>query len=342
MGVFVITGGGTGGHLAVARSIKEAFIAQGDDVVFIGSTNGQDRAWFENEWGWKRCYFLPTRGVVNQSFFGKIISLGKIVIATLHCAYILKKHKAEGVISVGGYSASPAAFGSFLAGIPLFIHEQNGVTGRLNGLLKPFAKGFFSSFDTASPCKDYPVREEFFAHQRLRNKVNTIIFLGGSQGAKAINDFALKLAPLLAKKGIAIIHQTGKNEIDHVTEAYHILGIEADVFAFDNAIVKRYEKADFAVSRAGASALFELAANGLPTLFVPYPFAAGDHQMANAMFLVDQKCAFVSRENDLSVEMVMEKIESDMSEVSQKLMDSIAPHGAIKIVQEIKKVVEQR
>lgn len=341
MSLFVITGGGTGGHLAVARSIKEAFIAQGDDVVFIGSTNGQDRGWFENESGWMKCYFLSTRGVVNQSFLGKIISLGKIITATLRCVYLLKKHKAQGVISVGGYSASPAAFGSFLANIPLFIHEQNGVTGRLNGLLKPFAKGFFSSFDPHSPCKDYPVREEFFSHGRLRKKVETIIFLGGSQGAKAINDFALKLAPLLAKKGIAIIHQAGKNEIGRVTEAYQILGIEADVFAFDNAIVKRYEKADFAVSRAGASALFELAANGLPTLFVPYPYAAGDHQMANALFLVDQQCGYVSREKELTVELVMERIEGDMSVMSQKLMDSIAPKGAMKIAEAITTIVKK-
>ena len=126
------------------------------------------------------------------------------------------------------------------------------------------------------------VSKDFFTAARVRDKVRTVAFFGGSQGAVCINDFALKLAPRLNEMGIKIIHQTGKNDFDRVKFEYDKLNIQADVFDFSKEIPLKMAAADFAVSRAGASTLWELCANSLPTFFIPYKHAAGDHQYYNA------------------------------------------------------------
>ncbi len=196
---FVITGGGTGGHLTIAKVLQEAFIKRGHEVIFIGSTSGQDRSWFEKRSGFSHTYFLETSGVVNKRGFAKVKSLFNILKAVLKSISIMREHKIQGVISVGGFSAAPASFASILIRKPLYIHEQNAKVGRLNSLLKPYSRVFFSSYESDSPLKSYPVNKVLFDQARLREKINTIIFLGGSQGAKAINDLALKVAPYLKR-----------------------------------------------------------------------------------------------------------------------------------------------
>jgi len=148
----------------------------------------------------------------------------------------------------------------------LFIHEQNATIGSLNKLLKPFSKRFFNTFLYNDP---YPVEEVFFNTARIRKEIKTIIFLGGSQGASFINNLALNLAKDLNKKGIKIIHQTGKRDYKKVKEFYKKENIEVECFDFSLNLVEKLTEADIAISRAGASTLFELAANNLPAVFIP-------------------------------------------------------------------------
>jgi len=117
---------------------------------------------------------------------------------------ILQANKIQAVISVGGFSAAAASLASFTVGAPLFIHEQNAVAGRLNALLRPYAKLFISSYESADLVRGYPVDEKFFDLARVRYKVKTVIFLGGSQGATAINNLALHVAKKLRSRGINI------------------------------------------------------------------------------------------------------------------------------------------
>jgi len=195
--------------------------------------------------------------------------------------------------------------------------------GKLNEITSKFATYVFSSFDDKSPIKDYPVSEEFFEDARIRDEFKTIIFLGGSQGAHAINDFAIKVAPRLDKLGLKIIHQTGGSDIERVREAYENLGIKVDVFDFTKELSKKMSEADFAVSRAGASTLWELCANSLPTLFIPYPYAAKDHQYTNAKFLEDKGLCYICREKELTKEYLVEVLKKDNFQISKKLVDSI-------------------
>lgn len=324
METVVVTGGGTGGHLKVADAFIEEFYKRGFSVIFIGSSNGQDKSWFENDKRLKKAFFLDTRGVVNKNIFGKVLSLSNIFSKTLYCLKIYSEYNVKTVISVGGFSAASATFASILKfKCKLYIHEQNSKMGKLNEITSKFAKEVFSSYDENSLVKDYPVSIDFFNTARVRDKVRTIAFFGGSQGALVINDFALKVAPKLTEMGIKIIHQTGKNDFERIKSEYNKLNIQADIFDFSKDIPTKMSSADFAVSRAGASTLWELCANSLPTFFIPYKFAAGDHQYYNAKYLFDKGLCFLKREDELNEEDFFKAINSDIHKISIELISSI-------------------
>ena len=321
----LITGGGTGGHLKIAKVIKEELNKKGIKPIYVGSTKGADKEWFAQDEGFSEKYFLDSSGVVNKKGLGKINSLSNIIKLSFDAKKIIKKHNVKAVFSVGGYSAAPASFGAIFSNTPLFIHEQNAHIGSLNKILKPFSKKFFNTFLYNDP---YPVEDKFFERARIRKELKTIIFLGGSQGAVAINDFAMQIAPLLKQKNIKIIHQSGKRDFERVKNFYEKNSIEADVFDFDKNLIEKIEKADFAISRAGASTLFELAANQIPTLFVPYPYAAGDHQYHNAKFLADKNAALVIRQNELKIEILDKILNLNLEEMSKNLKNVNKKEGA--------------
>lgn len=328
----VITGGGTGGHLSIAKAFKEELNKRGIYPIYIGSTSGQDKEWFRDDRGFSKRYFLESEGVVNKKGLNKLQSLTNILKLSKKCKNIFKENGIKIVISAGGYSAAPASIASIFSKTPLFIHEQNAVKGRLNQLLTPFAKRVFCSF--APPYDSYPIREIFFQKQRVRNRIKTIIFLGGSQGALEINDFALKVAKRLDDSGIEIIHQTGKRDFDRVKKGYEKLDIEADIFDFSKDLTQKIAKADFAISRAGASTLWELAANGLPALFFPYPYAAKNHQEFNAKFLVDKDAGFLVKKEKRE-EALFEILNKNLSSYSKNLIGLAKKDGAKKIIDEI-------
>ena len=330
----IITGGGTGGHLIIAKTFGEELKNRGINVIFVGSTHGQDRAWFENSEIFSEKYFLQSSGVVNKKGLGKILSLLNIAKLALDAKKIIAKHQAKAVISVGGYSAAAAAFGAILSHTPLFIHEQNAVIGRLNQLLKSRSAGFYSSY--FEPKFDYPVNPVFFKTARVRQELETIIFLGGSQGAKFINDLALALAPKLNQKGIKIIHQCGQKDFDRVNLAYKDLGIDAEVLGFCSDLQNKMAKADLCVGRSGASTLWELCANALPSIFVPFPHAAADHQYTNAKFLADMGLAKVIRQNEISNdEFLGEIMDFNIHRASMGLQNTIAYNTHSPIIDDI-------
>ena len=316
-----VTGGGTGGHLMIAEAIVEASKSRGHESIFIGSTKGQDRKYFEKDSLFEDVYFLETTGVVNQKGFGKLKALYKIFKAFLHSRKILQEHNVDAVYSVGGFSAAPASFAALSLKKPLFIHEQNAVTGRLNGLLKKYAKSFISAYDPDSPIQGYPVKEIFYSSAHLRSELKTIIFLGGSHGARAINDLALSVANELQNRGIKIIHQAGEADFERVKEAYEKADIEVELYAFTKELPKLIERADMAVSRSGASTLWELTTNGCPAFYVPYPYAAGDHQYYNAKFIVDHEMGWCEREGeDLKSALLSVLDKPDLETKSKKLL----------------------
>jgi UDP-N-acetylglucosamine--N-acetylmuramyl-(pentapeptide) pyrophosphoryl-undecaprenol N-acetylglucosamine transferase len=333
---FVVTGGGTGGHLAIAKALKVELVKKGHDVIFVGSSNGQDLSWFENDTDFKEKIFLPSYGVTNQRGFAKLKSMFNILKISLGLRKVFKKNSVDAVISVGGYSSAPASFYSIISITPFYIHEQNAMVGKSNKLLKSFAREFFTSYDDNSKVKDYPISNIFFEKSRVREKIETVIFLGGSQGARFINDCAVKVAPELQKRGIKIIHQTGKLDFQRIQRAYENLGIEVELIDFHPKLSQFIAKSDLAISRSGASTLWELSANGLPALFIPYPLA-NNHQYYNAKFIIDKDLGWLFPQNSVSPEDLYAILDSDLSEKSRKLLDIISPKGVEKIVDYIEK-----
>jgi len=333
----VMTGGGTGGHLAIIKAVKEQLKDQ--ELIYIGSTKGQDKQWFGEDDDFKEKYFFDTRGVVNQKGLGKLKSLWMMFQAMRKARKLLKEHDAKVVFSVGGFSSAATAFAAKSAGIPLVIHEQNAAVGSLNKLMRPYAKAFISSYLDESPIHAYPIKEIFFENAHVRKEVKTIMFLGGSQGARAINELALSIAPELKKRGIRIIHQAGVNNIDEVEKAYHDLGIEAEVFGFTTKLADYMNEADFAIARAGASTLWELSATALPTLYIPYPYAASDHQFYNAQFLVEKDLAWLMREDAIDREKVLALLDEDMEQKSKGLMEIVEKDGSKKIATLLKSLI---
>jgi len=326
--VVVFTGGGTGGHLVIIDSVAEHI----EKKIYIGSTSGQDQKWFANDDRFIKKIFLETTGVVNKKGLAKLYSLKMLASAIKQIYPIIKQ--SDAVFSVGGFSAAPAAIAAIIARKPLFIHEQNSVKGRLNQLLKPFAFQFIESF--GDDRTSYPVKDIYFDLARIRKKLQTIIFLGGSQGARAINTIALEVAKRYKYK---IIHQCGEKDFDWLQHEYKKMNVRVDLFPFSKDLAQKMAQADFAVARAGASTLWELCANRLPTLFIPYPFAASDHQYYNAKTLVDLDCAWLVEEKRFEVEFFELLSDAMIEEKSIKLGSVIQKGGAKEIARIIKQAL---
>ncbi len=337
---FLITGGGTGGHLSIASSLLQAIKQRGHKAIYIGSTSGQDRAWFEDSNDFEVTHFFETTGVVNQKGSAKLNALFKIFKAFLKSRDVIKASKIDAVISVGGFSAAPASFAAVTLKVPFFIHEQNAVTGRLNALLQSRATAFFSSYDESSPVKGYPVNSVLFQMAHIRKEIKTIIFLGGSQGAQFINDLALKMAPELTRRGISIIHQAGERDYERLKDEYEKVNLHVELYGFTKNLPVLLQRSDLAISRAGASTLWELCANALPAFYIPYPYAAGDHQFYNAKFLVDKNLAWCQRQSDTLDEKIFAVLDDDIAKMSEGLTLLGGKDATVEIIEYIEGVIK--
>ena len=301
---WIIAGGGTGGHVTPALALGEVIGAQGDSLLFIGSERGLE-ARLVPDAGFE-LLTLPSQQVMGRSLIGKISGAFRILAQVGRARTALREHQADVVISVGGFAAMPAALAALLVRKPLILVEPNAVPGRVNRLTARFARYVFTGFEEAATHLrgarrvehvGIPLRQKLtqaFGQGRHRPAPRTplrILVFGGSQGAHQINEAMIALASDLAVLPIEIFHQTGKADLEPVREAYAQAGVRAEVVEFERDMPGRYLWADLAISRAGALTVAELAMAGLPALLVPYPFAADDHQAANAKALSETGAA---------------------------------------------------
>ncbi len=315
MNRIVLTTGGTGGHifpaLAVAEEIRRRF--PGADILFVGGAYGPEgdlaaRAGL-------RFAGLPVRGFLGRGLrmagaaFGMVRGLAK-------AAVIMGRFKPEAVVGFGGYAAFAAVTAARWRGIPTAVHEQNSFPGLANRILARRADRVFISLPDGTgqfpPAKTLltgnPVRASVAALAATPRPVRPrdagdggrVLVLGGSQGAKALNDAILANLGVLLDGRVSLWHQTGPADADRVREAYRKAGameaadaggfqLRVDPFIED--VAGAYAWADMAVCRAGATTIAELTAAGLPALFVPFPAAALDHQTKNARQLADAGAA---------------------------------------------------
>jgi UDP-N-acetylglucosamine--N-acetylmuramyl-(pentapeptide) pyrophosphoryl-undecaprenol N-acetylglucosamine transferase len=298
---WVIAGGGTGGHVTPALALGEVIAKRGDRVLFIGSDRGLEarlvpQAGFE-------LVALPSRQVMGRGVAGRAAGALAILAATFRARREIARAHADLVVSVGGYAAMPTVIAAVTRHTPLALVEPNAIPGRANRLAARFSQRIFVGFEAAAPrlasrggrrsagrvrCLGIPLRETLVAafdeasQTRRPSPPYHLLVFGGSQGARQINEAVMAALPRLADLPIEIFHQAGESDREAVAAAYAEAGVPGQVVAFEPDMPARYRWADLALCRAGALTVAELALAGLPSLLVPYPYAADDHQAANA------------------------------------------------------------
>jgi UDP-N-acetylglucosamine--N-acetylmuramyl-(pentapeptide) pyrophosphoryl-undecaprenol N-acetylglucosamine transferase len=280
----------------------------GNEVLFIGTERGiEARILAGGKFPLRTIQAQPLKG---RSLLGKMKAIWSIPSAVSEAMSILKDFRPQIVLGVGGYASGPTLVAAFLLRMKRAIHEQNLVPGMTNRLLRRFSQRIFISFDET---KSYfpgdktfvtgnPIRREIDrGGERKRGDRFTLFIFGGSAGAHRINEAMVGALDSLEgmKASLKFIHQTGKADVDFVSKAYQEKGFEALVRPFFEDMVACYQASDLVISRSGASTIAELAVCGKAVIFVPYPYAAHNHQFLNAQRLVDMGAARMIEDEEL-------------------------------------------
>ncbi|MBW2117660.1 MAG: undecaprenyldiphospho-muramoylpentapeptide beta-N-acetylglucosaminyltransferase [Deltaproteobacteria bacterium] len=355
----VIAGGGTGGHLfpgiAVARELETRFENSG--ILFVV---GRKRIESEilSRYGYGAAS-IDVEGIKGRGWRKGLKVFIKLPKSVFQSASLIKDFSPALILGMGGYSAGPVCLAARFLGLPTAIHEQNSYPGLTNRLLARIVDRVFISFERSREgfktsslfFTGNPVRKELFPdagkEAEDRNRF-TILVVGGSQGARAINRAFAKSLTYLNKTGKypEVIHQTGKIDHERVLEDYRGKSLKGEVVPFIEDMAAAYNRADLVVSRAGATTVFELAAVGKPSVLIPYPHAANNHQEINALSLVRAGGAEMIREKDLTGEgmaRVLTKYMDDrqalnkMGENAQKIA---RPDAAKEIVDQLLEMVK--
>jgi UDP-N-acetylglucosamine--N-acetylmuramyl-(pentapeptide) pyrophosphoryl-undecaprenol N-acetylglucosamine transferase len=304
---WAVAGGGTGGHVTPALALAERIATRGDSVFLLGSDRGLETT-LVPEAGFDLAA-LPSRQVMGQGVLARLGAAVAMARGSVAALRILRQRQATIVVSVGGYASVPAVLAALLLRLPFVLVEPNAHPGRANRAVARFARRIFVQFEAAGAvlapgdervsAPGIPLRRALVAAfadappRRPPELPYRLLVFGGSQGARQINEAMLEAAPELHTLGLRIFHQTGSADRERVRAAYAQAGLDAEVVDFERDMPRRYHEADLALCRAGALTVGELTMAGLPALLVPYPFAADDHQAANARALVEAGAARV-------------------------------------------------
>jgi UDP-N-acetylglucosamine--N-acetylmuramyl-(pentapeptide) pyrophosphoryl-undecaprenol N-acetylglucosamine transferase len=318
----VIAGGGTGGHVFPGIALAEALRRRWprSRVLFVGTDRPLEvgalaRAGFDHR-------VLRVEGLKRRGWRRQMGALIRLPAGLAAAAAILWRFKPEVVIGVGGYAAGPVVMAAWLLRVPVALCEQNIVAGITNRIAARFARRIYVAFAatdfgrhagkvrlTGNPVRAAIVQAAQRRQQRLVDQRLHVLVLGGSQGAHRLNMAVVAALDFLDDPSAwRFVHQTGPADEAPVQEAYRQRGIEAEVAAFFDDPGTCYAEADLAVCRAGATTVAELAAAAIPAVFVPFPFAADDHQTRNVQALVEGGAARVVAEKDLTGEGLAEQL----------------------------------
>jgi UDP-N-acetylglucosamine--N-acetylmuramyl-(pentapeptide) pyrophosphoryl-undecaprenol N-acetylglucosamine transferase len=320
----VIAGGGTGGHLFPGLAIAEAFVERekGNEVLFIGTEKGIEAKVLPG--GKFPLRTIQARPIQGKSLPEKVKAVWSLPMALSEACSILKEFQPQLVLGVGGYASGPALLAAFLLGMKRAIQEQNVMPGMTNRILKWFSQRIFVSFEEAKKyfperkvlVTGNPIRKEFFAtlikgkgERKERDRFTLLVF-GGSAGARRINRAMIEALSTLQemRSSLKIIHQTGKEDLDFVSEEYRQKGFKALVKPFFEDLPVYYRIADLVICRSGASTVAELAVCGKTALLIPYPYAAHQHQLINAKKLVDLGAARMILDQELNGKILAQTI----------------------------------
>lgn len=316
----MVMAGGTGGHVYPALAVADALRARGWEVFWLGTKNGLEArvvpaAGIDMVW-------VSMGGVRGKGLLKKLMLPLMLLVAFGQSLAAILKRRPDVVLGMGGYTAFPGGMMASLLNKPLVIHEQNSVGGLTNRVLACLADRVLTAFpqvfthanDKPIPCRKVaaewvgnPVRVDIAAPaaqvRAARSGPLNLLVVGGSLGASALNERVPQaLALLPAERRPRVVHQSGRLHIEALRANYAAAGVEAEVCDYIEDMASAWRACDFAICRAGAMTVAELACAGVPAVLVPFPHAVDDHQTGNAAFLADAGAAWLIQQQDLSAE----------------------------------------
>lgn len=337
----LIAGGGTGGHIAPALAVGKRIAGEGWAEVFYARTERPvDSAMYAREGD--RVHALRSPRIDRGA---RLLLPVAGTFALLRAAGLLRRLKIDAVLGTGGYASFYCVAAAWLCRIPCAVLDTNAIPGRSNRLVSRFAKLAFAAFPGQEELFHCPVKtagipirsgtrpEDARARLGLPEDGAVVLFLGGSQGARAVNDLAVACPP-----GVTVLLQCGEADEQRVRGLIQGRdGIVARGFLAD--LSDWYAAADLAVARAGAQTLAELAEFGVPAVFIPYPHAADDHQAANAMMAVKAGAALMKRQDTIEPEAFWNELKAllkdgDALRAMAHSMGGLLPGNAARVVSE--------
>ncbi len=311
----MIAGGGTGGHLFPAIAIGKELSGRpgGADILFVTGRRKLESEVIARH-GFRQTS-IEVEGLKGRGWKRGVITAAKLPWSFFQAVSKIREFSPHLVVGVGGYSSGPVCLAAKWMGIPSAIQEQNSFPGLTNRLLSRVVDRVFVAFEESRrhlSCASVlwtgnPVRKDLLEQVKTGKKDEPrfcVLVVGGSQGARAVNEAFVSALEILARKGKAprVIHQTGETDFPKVMEAYRQSGLQGEVHAFIQDMAWAYGQADLVVSRAGATTLSELTALGKPSILIPYPYAANNHQELNARSIVETGGAEMILQQDLDGE----------------------------------------
>lgn len=289
--VFLMAGGGTGGHVIPALAVARELRQRGHEVFFIGTERGVEARLAPGE-GFP-LELIRIGGLKRVGLWQTAETLAQLPVSTIRAANIMRIRGTSAVFSMGGYVAGPPVMAALLRRTPVVLMEPNAVPGFTNRQIARYVSRALINFAETSiyfpkgktEVTGLPVREEFFAlSPKPRGGEFTLLVTGGSQGSRTLNQAARESWPLFRESGFPIrfMLQTGQVPFEKLKAEFGAAGIAGDVQPFIHDMPGAFAAADLVVCRSGAGAVAELAAAGKPSVLVPFPFAADQHQLRNA------------------------------------------------------------
>jgi len=304
--------------------VAEEFVAMysGSRVVFVGAEGGMEEKVVPEKGFPLRT--LKVKGIRSKSMGEALKNLLLLFFVFLSCIRVLSEEKPDAVIGFGGYASGPMVFSACLMNYITAIHEQNTIPGLTNRLLGKFVDRIFISFEESAKyfnrrkifVSGMPVRKGIIqvGSEKKNHPGFTVLIMGGSQGARVLNRTMIQVVDKFdwVKNKITLIHQTGRWDKKEVENSYKNAGVNAEVYEFINDMENIYPRVDLVIARAGASTLSELSVLGKPSILIPYPYAAGNHQTVNAKKFSDAGAAEVILESELTPEKLAATLKSIM------------------------------
>ena len=319
----VIACGGTGGHLFPGIAVAEALRASGHEVMLFVSEKEIDTLALSKRPDF-RFEKLPTVGFPSLYSPAIFAFLRRFNESLSLCRSVYKKFNPQAVLGMGGFTSTAPVIVGKMRGAATFIHESNAIPGKANRFTARMVRAVLLGFKecaqffpkTRTEVTGTPVRTELIRVDRhlarqklgLRDDLTTLLVMGGSQGATGANQAFIKSLPLLHGLPLQVIHLSGARDERLVVDNYRRENIPAYVAAFHHHMEEVYSAADFTIARAGAASLAELAAFSLPSILIPYPYAADDHQTRNAEIFARADAAILLKESELTAGLLAHKI----------------------------------